>query len=41
MVYHTYILAGDSGVLYIGVTNFLERRIAEHKGRLARIHGTL
>jgi putative endonuclease len=34
MVYHTYILAGNSGVLYTGVTNFLERRIVEHKGKL-------
>jgi putative endonuclease len=34
MVYHVYILAGESGVLYTGVTNFLERRVAEHKGKL-------
>ncbi len=31
MVYHVYILAGATGVLYVGVTNYLERRIAQHK----------
>ena len=31
MVYHMYIMASESGVLYTGVTNFLERRVAEHK----------
>lgn len=30
-VYHVYILSSASGVLYTGVTNHLERRIAEHK----------
>ena len=29
--YCVYILASKSGVLYIGVTNDLERRISEHK----------
>ena len=31
VVYHVYILASASGVLYTGVTNYLERRVAEHK----------
>jgi len=29
--YSVYILAGESGVLYIGMTNKLKRRIWEHK----------
>jgi putative endonuclease len=33
-VYHVYILASASGVLYTGVTNFLERRVREHKQKL-------
>ena len=31
MVYHVYILASASGVLYTGVTSGLERRVLEHK----------
>jgi putative endonuclease len=33
-VYHVYILASASGVLYIGVTNHLERRVTDHKQQL-------
>lgn len=29
--YYTYILASRSRVLYVGITNNLERRVAEHK----------
>ncbi|HYL84010.1 MAG TPA: GIY-YIG nuclease family protein [Candidatus Angelobacter sp.] len=31
MVYHVYIMASESGVLYIGVTNHLESRTVQHK----------
>jgi putative endonuclease len=31
MVNHGYIMASASGVLYTGVTNHLERRVAEHQ----------
>jgi hypothetical protein len=31
MVYHVYILASASGVLYTGVTRYLERRAGEHQ----------
>lgn len=32
--YYVYILAsGQHGTLYVGVTNSLERRIAEHKAK--------
>jgi putative endonuclease len=31
MVYSVYILASSTGVLYVGVTRDLERRIAEHR----------
>jgi putative endonuclease len=32
--YHVYILASATGVLYTGVTNHLERRVAEHQQKL-------
>lgn len=31
VVHHVYILASASGVLYTGVTSYLERRVAQHK----------
>ena len=34
-VYHVYILASASGVLYTGVTNHLERRVQEHQQKLS------
>ena len=34
MVYHVYILASESGVLYIGVTNHIDSRVAQHKQKL-------
>ncbi len=33
-VYHVYILASPSAVLYTGVTNHLERRVSEHRQKL-------
>ena len=35
MVNHVYIMASASGVLYSGVTNHLERRVAEHQSKRA------
>jgi putative endonuclease len=33
-VYHVYILASATGVLYTGITNFVERRVRQHKAKL-------
>jgi putative endonuclease len=33
MVYHAYIMASASGVLYTGMTNHLERRTAQHQSQ--------
>src|SRR5688572_21310465 len=32
--YYVYILASRSGVIYVGMTNDLERRVTQHKARL-------
>jgi len=37
--YFVYILASESRQLYVGVTNDLERRLAEHKAGLSRGYG--
>jgi putative endonuclease len=34
VVYHVYILASASGVLYTGVTSELGRRVMQHKSEL-------
>lgn len=34
MVFHVYIMASASGVLYVGVTNHLESRVIEHKQKV-------
>ena len=35
-MYHIYIIASDSGTLYIGVTNNLSRRVYENKQGLVK-----
>ena len=32
--FHVYFMASKSGVLYLGVTGHLTRRVFEHKGKL-------
>ena len=34
--YHVYVMGSSNGVLYTGVTNDLDRRIAEHKSSQIR-----
>ena len=34
MSYYVYIMSSKSGVLYVGATNDLDRRVFEHKQRL-------
>lgn len=34
--FYAYILSSNNGVLYIGFTNNLERRISEHKQKLIK-----
>ena len=34
--YCVYIMASASGVLYVGVTNNLERRVSQHQQKLVR-----
>ncbi len=33
MLYHAYMMASASGVLYIGMTNNLELRVSQHKSK--------
>ncbi len=35
LVYHVYIMASESCALYIGITNYLERRVRQHKHKRA------
>jgi putative endonuclease len=32
--FHVYMMASKSGVLYVGMTNNLERRVIQHKQKL-------
>ena len=33
-IYYAYILASNAGVLYVGMTNDIKRRVYEHKNHL-------
>ena len=35
--YYVYILSSPSGTLYIGVTNDIKRRVAEHKSGINEV----
>ena len=37
--YHVYVMGNQSGTLYIGVTNHLQRRLLEHRAGLGRFTG--
>ena len=37
--YYVYVMGNQSGTLYIGVTNHLQRRILEHRAGLGRFTG--